>query len=79
MRYGAATGVDFLGWICFPDHRILRTTTKRRALKRIKADPNPARVVSYLGMLKHGNAHMIEEQISALSSKSNMLDFDSYG
>jgi hypothetical protein len=27
-----ASGVDFLGWVNFPDHRVLRTTTKRRMM-----------------------------------------------
>jgi hypothetical protein len=51
-----ASGVDILGWVHFPDHRVLRAATKRRAFKRVAADPKPERVASYLGMLKHGNA-----------------------
>jgi RNA-directed DNA polymerase len=58
-----ASGVDVLGWVHFPDHRVLRTTTKRRAISRIVIDPNPARVASYLGMLKHGNAGKIIQTI----------------
>ncbi len=58
-----ASGVDFLGWICFPDHKVLRAATKRRALKNIAANPSPARVASYLGMLQHGNAKGIEAKI----------------
>ena len=30
-----ASGVDFLGWVHFPKHRVLRTTTKRRMLKKL--------------------------------------------
>ncbi|MBI4067917.1 group II intron reverse transcriptase domain-containing protein, partial [Candidatus Kaiserbacteria bacterium] len=30
-----ASGVDFLGWVHFSDHRVLRTSTKRRMLKRV--------------------------------------------
>jgi retron-type reverse transcriptase len=30
-----SSGLDFLGWIHFPHHRILRTTTKRRMLKNV--------------------------------------------
>jgi retron-type reverse transcriptase len=62
-----ASGVDFLGWVCFPGHKVLRTNTKRRALKRITADPNPSRVASYLGMLKYGNARGIERKIAKLT------------
>jgi retron-type reverse transcriptase len=51
-----ASGIDFLGWIHFSDHRVIRTATKRRAVKRVATDPKRERVASYLGMLKHGNA-----------------------
>jgi RNA-directed DNA polymerase len=62
-----SSGIDFLGWICFPDHEVLRTATKRRALKNIAANQNPAKVASYLGMLQHGNAKGIEVKISKLT------------
>jgi RNA-directed DNA polymerase len=58
-----ASGVDILGWIHFPDHRVLRTTTKRRTMNRIIEDPNEACIASYLGMLKHGNAGKITRTI----------------
>jgi RNA-directed DNA polymerase len=55
-----ASGVDILGWVHFPDHHVLRTTTKRRAIVRVTNDPNKQRVASYVGMLKHGNAEKIK-------------------
>ena len=58
-----ASGIDFLGWVHFPDHRVLRTTTKRRAISRVTDDPKEQRVASYLGMLKHGNAQGIKNAI----------------
>jgi retron-type reverse transcriptase len=58
-----ASGVDVLGWVHFPDHRVLRTRTKRRAIARVAADPNEQRVASYVGMLKHGNAGKIKREI----------------
>ena len=58
-----ASGVDFLGWVHFPDHRILRTTTKRRMLKRIKKNPVLETLNSYLGLLKHGNSYKLEKVI----------------
>lgn len=51
-----ASGVDFLGWVNFPDHRILRATTRRRMLARIKIHPTKETLQSYLGLLIHGNA-----------------------
>ncbi len=62
-----SSGIDFLGWINFPSHRILRTTTKRRMIKALLNNPKPATVASYLGMLKHGNTHKI---VSSLGMKA---------
>jgi RNA-directed DNA polymerase len=69
-----ASGVDFLGWVCFPDHKVLRTATKRRALKRVIVDPNLPRVASYLGMLKHGNARGIERKIHEITDGNKNPD-----
>jgi len=56
----SASGIDFLGWVNFPDHRVLRTATKKRMLKRIKINPKPETIASYLGLLKHGNSFKIK-------------------
>jgi RNA-directed DNA polymerase len=49
-------GVDFLGWVHFFDHRILRSVAKRRMFRRIKEKGgNEKTVQSYLGLLRHGN------------------------
>jgi len=58
-----ASGIDFLGWVNFPNHRVLRTSTKRRMLKKIKQNPIEATINSYLGMLKHGNAYGLKKII----------------
>lgn len=54
-----ASGTDFLGWVHFSDHRVLRTATKRRMLRRV----NEESVSSYLGMLSHGQAFRLQERI----------------
>jgi len=59
-----ACGVDFLGWVHFPKHRILRTTTKRRMLKNMKKDQKPGTKESYLELLKHGNAYKITHELT---------------
>jgi len=51
-----AAGVDFLGWIHFPHHRVLRTKTKRRMLRRLRSSPKHESLQSYLGIVKHGDA-----------------------
>jgi hypothetical protein len=53
------SGIDFLGWIHFPDHRVLRTSTKRRMLKAVSGHQKKETAVSYLGMLSHGNAQKL--------------------
>lgn len=58
-----ASGVDFLGWIHFPHQRVLRSTTKRRMLKRVREHPNTQTLQSYLGMLGHGDAYKIEQEV----------------
>ena len=59
-----ASGVDFLGWVHFPDHRVLRTTTKKRMFGNIKnKEGNTNTVQSYLGLLSHGNSRMLEEKV----------------
>ncbi len=59
-----ASGVDFLGWVHFPDHRVLRRTTKRRALSKIKGNSVNEALQSYLGLAKHGNARKFSQQIN---------------
>jgi len=66
-----ASGVDFLGWIHFPNHRVLRNATKRRMIKRVDANPKDATIASYLGLLKHGNGHSLEQQILTMTDCEN--------
>ncbi len=58
-----ASGVDFLGWIHFPHHRVLRTTTKKRMMRRLIEHPSEASINSYVGLLRHGNAFGLSRQI----------------
>jgi RNA-directed DNA polymerase len=58
-----ASGVDFLGWVHFPTHRVLRTTTKRRMLANLRKKPKPESVTSYMGLLKHGNTWKLQSDI----------------
>ena len=54
-----ASGVDFLGWVHFPTHRVLRKSTKRRMLARV----NEKNIASYLGLLKYGDTYKIHNTI----------------
>jgi RNA-directed DNA polymerase len=59
-----SSGVDFLGWVHFQDHRVLRTATKQRMVRKLKGalseNGRKAQVESYRGMLSHGNAYKLE-------------------
>lgn len=73
-----SSGVDFLGMINFPHHKILRTKTKRRMLKKIskKREELKDKIISqkyfeqslqsYLGMLKHCEGWVILRDIERM-------------
>jgi RNA-directed DNA polymerase len=54
-----ASGLDFLGWVNFPHHQILRTATKRRVYKNL----NEKSLASYCGLLSHGNTYKLQQKI----------------
>ena len=59
-----ASGVDFLGWVHFPDHRVLRTSSKQRMFRRVEGLEEDSPVVqSYLGLLKHGNTQKVRAKV----------------
>jgi len=56
------SGVDFLGWVHFPGYRKLRTSTKRRILRKMKYYPRRESVNSYRGFLRHGDTYKIRKE-----------------
>lgn len=61
-----ASGVDFLGWVHFPDHRVLRTATKKRMIRNLKGcNGDEAVIGSYLGLLSHGNARKLARTVKS--------------
>ncbi|NMB91827.1 hypothetical protein GYA37_03200 [candidate division WWE3 bacterium] len=59
-----ASGIDFLGWIHFPDHRVLRTTTKRKMFRNIVSGSYDKKTPqSYLGLISHGNTFKLREKV----------------
>jgi len=58
----SASGVDFLGWVHFPKHQVLRTVTKRRMQKRIQQNPEPETLASYLGLISHGDTEQLRQE-----------------
>ena len=59
-----ASGVDFLGWVHFPDYRVLRFATKNRMLRNLGVNKSRETKASYLGLLKHGNTYNIKNKLS---------------
>lgn len=71
-------GLDFLGYVIFPHHQLLRTKTKRRIMKKIRilkecldSDTitdeyfNQA-LASYAGLLKHCNGKNVQRLIDSI-------------
>ncbi len=66
-------GVDFLGYVALPYHRLVRARTKRRIFRKLKErvamfrsgtiseDALSQSLRSYLGVLSHANAHQLSE------------------
>ena len=63
-----SSGVDFLGWVHFLDHRVLRTATKRRMLRAVSGNPSEGTMASYRGMLSHGNTWKLRSVLPQLPS-----------
>lgn len=68
-------GIDFLGYVVFPNHVLIRGRTKRRISRRLKEgieglnsgvtekDKVAATLQSYLGALSHANAYRFSEEL----------------
>jgi hypothetical protein len=63
-----ATGVDFLGWIHFPYHRQIRTTTKRKIIAKLKGHPKRETISSYRGLLDHGDTYELQKIVGLRDS-----------
>ena len=59
-----ASGVDFLGWVHFPKHRIIRPVSRKRMYRKLfESKCENTLVQSYFGLLKHGNTHKLLTEI----------------
>jgi len=71
-------GIDFLGYVFFNHHRIVRSKTRRRIFKKFKAkiaafragtisgDELGSSLSSYLGVFSHANAGQLSEELENL-------------
>ncbi|OGH88355.1 MAG: hypothetical protein A3J93_04865 [Candidatus Magasanikbacteria bacterium RIFOXYC2_FULL_42_28] len=60
-----SSGVDFLGWVNFFDHRVIRTKTKQRMLRKIRLTTKDTVVQSYLGLISHGNSRKLKQKVAS--------------
>ncbi len=63
--YGS--GVDFLGWVHFPHHRQIRTSTKKKIVRMMKWYPKRETINSYSGLLGHGDTYKLQKQLEIIS------------
>ncbi|MCX6719495.1 MAG: RNA-directed DNA polymerase, partial [Candidatus Staskawiczbacteria bacterium] len=60
-------GIDFLGYVSFPYHRILRVKTKNRIIRKLGDIGSPTfsrqTIQSYLGVLKHCDSYKLKKEI----------------
>jgi hypothetical protein len=63
-----ASGVDFLGWVHFPHHRVPRTSTKKRMFRNLDRSKNKKSIASYRGLLSHGNTHKLQKSCNLLNN-----------
>jgi RNA-directed DNA polymerase len=73
LPYGR--GIDFLGYVIFPHHTLVRKRSKKRVMrkfeetirqyrrKEIEKESVEASLRSYLGVLSHANAHMFSSNL----------------
>jgi retron-type reverse transcriptase len=67
-----ASSVDFLGWVHFPYHRQIRTTTKRKIIRKLKGYPKRETINSYRGLLSHGNTYKLRKSLK-LTPEVNLI------
>ena len=66
-----SSGVDFLGWVHFPDHRVLRGATRKRMFRKLKGNQKIESFNSYLGLLSHGNGKKLQAKVN--SQKNELI------
>ena len=65
------SGVDFLGWVHFPKHRVLRTATKKKIFTKL----NENNLISYQGLLSHGNAYNLSEKLEEIKKENRFIPY----
>jgi len=71
-----ASGIDFLGWVHFPHHKVLRTSTKKRMARNVQgtkggeSEENMSpKIQAYLGLLGHGDAYELSQGLEKFCTR----------
>ncbi len=59
----ASRGIDFVGYVHFHTHTLLRKSIKQNCARILKRNPNQASIASYKGWLKHCNSKNLQKKI----------------
>lgn len=62
-------GIDFLGYVTFPHHKIIRTSTKKRMMRKVKKNPVENVLQSYIGITKHAHGNKIRRKLLKIYKK----------
>ncbi len=57
-------GIDFVGYVHFHTHVLLRKSIKKRFAKMLKRNPNRASIASYIGWTKHCNSKNLMKKLN---------------
>lgn len=57
-------GIDFVGYVHFHTHVLLRKSIKKRFAKMLKRNPNRASIASYIGWTKHCNSKNLLKKLN---------------
>jgi len=70
-----SSGIDFLGWVHFTDHMVLRSATKKRMFRKLKINNYKKQSLnSYLGMISHGNSFKIKKELLSKRPTNSYLN-----
>lgn len=59
----ASRGIDFLGYVHYHTHTLLRKTIKKRFSRKVKKDASKSSIASYLGWAKHANCNNLIKKL----------------
>ena len=71
----AARGIDFVGYVFFHTHTLLRKGIKKRFARMMKLNPNPASLASYRGWAVHCNSYNLLNKLTNANKEVQRLKY----